>query len=73
MILSAVVFSLQLLSETQINMMKVVNSLRDLLDSVHKDAGGERGLLKADLLQRAPARGSFRPSGCTRGDGNENP
>ncbi|KAK3539660.1 hypothetical protein QTP70_011109 [Hemibagrus guttatus] len=60
-----------LLSETQINMMKVVNSLRDMLDSVHKDAGGERGLLKADLLQRAPARSGIRPRGCARGDGSQ--
>ncbi|MCJ8734741.1 hypothetical protein PDJAM_G00238940 [Pangasius djambal] len=62
---------IQLLSENQINMMKVVNSLRDMLDSVHKDAGGERGLLKADLLQRAPVRSGVRPRGCARGDGSQ--
>lgn len=54
-------------------MMKVVNSLHDMLDSVHKDSGSERGLLKADLLQRAPVRSSILPRGCARGDGNENP
>lgn len=67
------VFSFQLLSETQLSMMKVVNSLHDMLDSVHKEAGSERGLLKADLLQRAPVRSGVLPRGCARGDGNANP
>lgn len=71
MILFCCCFVLQLLSETQMNMMKVVNSLRDLLDSVHKDAGSERVLQKADLLQRAPVRSGILPRGCARGDGNE--
>uniref|UniRef100_A0AAY5EVV7 Fibrinogen C-terminal domain-containing protein n=1 Tax=Electrophorus electricus TaxID=8005 RepID=A0AAY5EVV7_ELEEL len=53
---------IQLLSESQINMVKVVNSVTDALSSVQKETGSTKGRLKADL-QRAPVH-SARPKGC---------
>ncbi|XP_058861509.1 fibrinogen C domain-containing protein 1-like isoform X1 [Acipenser ruthenus] len=56
---------IQLLSESQINMVKVVNSVNDALNSMQKEQGGIKTRLKADL-QKAPARGA-RPRGCANG------
>ncbi|NXN95851.1 FBCDB protein, partial [Rhinopomastus cyanomelas] len=58
---------IQLLSESQTNMARLVSSVSDVLDTLQKDRGGARPRLKADL-QRAPARGA-RPRGCSNGDG----
>ncbi|MGH0191002.1 UNVERIFIED_CONTAM: hypothetical protein FKN15_055526 [Acipenser sinensis] len=55
----------KLLSESQINMVKVVNSVSDALNSMQKEQGGIKTRLKADL-QKAPARGA-RPRGCANG------
>lgn len=63
-------FSLQLLSESQINMVKVVNSVSDALSSMQKETGNIKSRLKADL-QRAPVRG-VRPKGCAGGEGKKN-
>ncbi|KAK1800927.1 hypothetical protein P4O66_004688 [Electrophorus voltai] len=57
-----------LLSESQINMVKVVNSVTDALSSVQKETGSTKGRLKADL-QRAPVH-SARPKGCPSGEGS---
>uniref|UniRef100_A0A4W4H7R3 Fibrinogen C-terminal domain-containing protein n=1 Tax=Electrophorus electricus TaxID=8005 RepID=A0A4W4H7R3_ELEEL len=59
---------IQLLSESQINMVKVVNSVTDALSSVQKETGSTKGRLKADL-QRAPVH-SARPKGCPSGEGS---
>ncbi|XP_014798217.1 PREDICTED: fibrinogen C domain-containing protein 1 [Calidris pugnax] len=56
---------IQLLSESQTNMARLVSSVSDVLDTLQKDRGGARPRLKADL-QRAPARGA-RPRGCSNG------
>uniref|UniRef100_A0A673MUB5 Fibrinogen C-terminal domain-containing protein n=1 Tax=Sinocyclocheilus rhinocerous TaxID=307959 RepID=A0A673MUB5_9TELE len=58
----------QLLSESQINMVKVVNSVSDALSSMQKETGNIKSRLKADL-QRAPVH-SVRPKGCTSGEGS---
>lgn len=55
----------QLLSESQINMVKVVNSVSDTLNSMQKETGNLKSKFKADL-QRAPVR-SARPKGCSNG------
>jgi len=57
---------LQLLSESQTNMARLVSSVSDVLDTLQKERGGVRPRLKADL-QRAPARGA-RPRGCSNGE-----
>lgn len=62
-------FSLQLLSESQINMVKVVNSVSDALSSMQKETGNIKSRLKADL-QRAPVH-SVRPKGCAGGEGKK--
>ncbi|KAL7838456.1 hypothetical protein AOLI_G00268600 [Acnodon oligacanthus] len=56
---------IQLLSESQINMVKVVNSVSDALNSMQKENGGLKARVKADL-QRAPVRGA-RLKGCANG------
>ncbi|NXP11717.1 FBCDB protein, partial [Thinocorus orbignyianus] len=56
---------IQLLSESQTNMARLVSSVSDVLDTLQKDRGGARPRLKADL-QRAPAKGA-RPRGCSNG------
>ncbi|XP_046695649.1 fibrinogen C domain-containing protein 1 isoform X2 [Silurus meridionalis] len=56
---------IQLLSESQVNMVKVVNSVSDALNSMQKENGGLKARVKADL-QRAPVRGS-RFKGCSNG------
>ncbi|XP_017314907.1 fibrinogen C domain-containing protein 1 [Ictalurus punctatus] len=56
---------IQLLSESQLNMVKVVNSVSDALNSMQKENGGLKARVKADL-QRAPVRGS-RFKGCANG------
>ncbi|XP_051492850.1 fibrinogen C domain-containing protein 1 isoform X2 [Apus apus] len=56
---------IQLLSESQTNMARLVSSVSDVLDTLQKERGGARPRLKADL-QRAPARGA-RPRGCSNG------
>lgn len=57
---------LQLLSESQINMVKVVNSVSDALNAMQKETGGLKARVKADL-QRAPVRG-VRLKGCANGE-----
>ncbi|XP_010875446.1 fibrinogen C domain-containing protein 1 isoform X2 [Esox lucius] len=52
---------IQLLSENELNMVKVVNSV----NSMQKETGSLKSKLKADL-QRAPVR-SPRPKGCSNG------
>ncbi|XP_076860241.1 fibrinogen C domain-containing protein 1 [Brachyhypopomus gauderio] len=59
---------IQLLSESQINMVKVVNSVTDALSSIQKETGSAKARVKADL-QRAPVRGA-RPRGCPSGEGS---
>ncbi|CAB1318784.1 unnamed protein product [Coregonus sp. 'balchen'] len=54
-----------LLSESQINMVKVVNTVSDALSSMQKETGGLKARVKADL-QRAPVRGA-RLKGCANG------
>ncbi|XP_064891886.1 fibrinogen C domain-containing protein 1 [Columba livia] len=56
---------IQLLSESQTNMARLVSSVSDVLDTLQKERGSTRPRLKADL-QRAPARGA-RPRGCSNG------
>ncbi|CAM5109378.1 unnamed protein product [Natator depressus] len=56
---------IQLLSESQTNMARLVSSVSDILDTLQKDRGMARPRLKADL-QRSPARGA-RPRGCSNG------
>ncbi|KAL0193289.1 hypothetical protein M9458_011585, partial [Cirrhinus mrigala] len=51
-----------MLSESQINMVKVVNSVSDALNAMQKETGGLKARVKADL-QRAPVRG-VRLKGC---------
>ncbi|KAK3539654.1 hypothetical protein QTP70_011103 [Hemibagrus guttatus] len=58
----------QLLSESQNNMMKVVNTVSDVFDSMQKEPGSMKVFLKADL-QRAPVRSGVRPRGCSSGEG----
>ncbi|KAK3566157.1 hypothetical protein QTP86_028450 [Hemibagrus guttatus] len=57
-----------LLSESQNNMMKVVNTVSDVFDSMQKEPGSMKVFLKADL-QRAPVRSGVRPRGCSSGEG----
>ncbi|KAF0031681.1 hypothetical protein F2P81_016236 [Scophthalmus maximus] len=54
-----------LLSDSQINMVKVVNSISDALNAMQKENVGLKARVKADL-QRAPVRGS-RLKGCSNG------
>lgn len=61
---------LQLLSESQSNMMKVVNTVSDVFDSMQKEPGSMKVLLKADL-QRAPVRSGVRARGCSSGEGKD--
>lgn len=56
---------LQLLSDSQINMVKVVNSVSDALNAMQKENVGLKARVKADL-QRAPVRGA-RLKGCSNG------
>lgn len=56
---------LQLLSDSQINMVKVVNSVSDALNAMQKENVGLKARAKADL-QRAPVRGA-RFKGCSNG------
>ena len=60
---------LQLLSDSQINMVKVVNSVSDALNAMQKENVGLKARVKADL-QRAPVRGA-RFKGCANGKRNE--
>ncbi|KAG9354245.1 hypothetical protein JZ751_012369 [Albula glossodonta] len=55
-----------LLSESQVNMVKVVDSVSDAINSMQKETGGFKTRLKADL-QRAPVRGA-RLKGCANGE-----
>lgn len=57
--------ALQLLSDSQINMVKVVNSVSDALNAMQKENVGLKARVKADL-QRAPVRGA-RLKGCSNG------
>lgn len=59
----------QLLSDSQINMVKVVNSVSDALNAMQKENVGLKARVKADL-QRAPVRGA-RFKGCSNGKRNE--
>uniref|UniRef100_A0A3B5KZP5 Fibrinogen C domain containing 1b n=1 Tax=Xiphophorus couchianus TaxID=32473 RepID=A0A3B5KZP5_9TELE len=54
---------IQLLSDSQINMVKVVNSVSDALNAMQKENVGLKARVKADL-QRAPVRGA-RLKGCS--------
>ncbi|NXT84714.1 FBCDB protein, partial [Zapornia atra] len=56
---------IQLLSESQTNMARLVSSVSDVLEALQRERGGARPRLKADL-QRASARGA-RPRGCSNG------
>lgn len=56
----------QLLSESQVNMARLVSSVSDILDTLQKDRSIIRPRLKADL-QKAPSR-SARPKGCANGE-----
>ncbi|XP_061459865.1 fibrinogen C domain-containing protein 1 [Rhineura floridana] len=56
---------IQLLSESQTNMARLVSSVSDILDTLQKDRSVIRPRLKADL-QKAPSR-SARPKGCSNG------
>lgn len=56
---------LQLLSDSQINVVKVVNSVSDALNAMQKENVGLKARVKADL-QRAPVRGA-RFKGCANG------
>uniref|UniRef100_A0A3B5KSV1 Fibrinogen C domain containing 1b n=1 Tax=Xiphophorus couchianus TaxID=32473 RepID=A0A3B5KSV1_9TELE len=56
---------IQLLSDSQINMVKVVNSVSDALNAMQKENVGLKARVKADL-QRAPVRGA-RLKGCSNG------
>lgn len=67
--LSFPVCVLQLLSDSQINMVKVVNSVSDALNAMQKENVGLKARVKADL-QRAPVRGA-RFKGCSNGKRNE--
>ncbi|XP_062854550.1 fibrinogen C domain-containing protein 1-like [Trichomycterus rosablanca] len=58
---------IQLLSESQVNVMNIVNSVRDALDSIQKGHGSVKGLLKADL-QSVPVHSNVWPRGCSSGD-----
>lgn len=60
---------LQLLSDSQINMVKVVNSVSDALNAMQKENVGLKARVKADL-QRAPVRGA-RLKGCSNGKRTE--
>lgn len=60
---------LQLLSDSQVNMVKVVNSVSDALNAMQKENVGLKARVKADL-QRAPVRGA-RFKGCSNGKRNE--
>lgn len=60
---------LQLLSDSQINMVKVVNSVSDALNAMQKENVGLKARVKADL-QRAPVRGA-RLKGCSNGKENQ--
>ena len=62
-------FVLQLLSDSQINMVKVVNSVSDALNAMQKENVGLKARVKADL-QRAPVRGA-RLKGCSNGKRHE--
>lgn len=62
---------LQLLSDSQINMVKVVNSVSDALNAMQKENVGLKARVKADL-QRAPVRGA-RLKGCSNGKRNGGP
>ncbi|KAJ3605453.1 hypothetical protein NHX12_027499 [Muraenolepis orangiensis] len=55
----------ELLSDSQVNMVKVVNSVSDALNAMQKETVGLKARTKADL-QRAPVRGA-RLKGCTNG------
>lgn len=66
---SPAVCVLQLLSDSQINMVKVVNSVSDALNAMQKENVGLKARVKADL-QRAPVRGA-RLKGCSNGEGNQ--
>lgn len=66
---SVCVCVLQLLSDSQINMVKVVNSVSDALNAMQKENVGLKARVKADL-QRAPVRGA-RLKGCSNGKRNE--
>lgn len=66
---SPAVCVLQLLSDSQINMVKVVNSVSDALNAMQKENVGLKARVKADL-QRAPVRGA-RFKGCSNGKRNE--
>lgn len=61
--------ALQLLSDSQINMVKVVNSVSDALNAMQKENVGLKARVKADL-QRAPVRGT-RLKGCSNGKRDE--
>lgn len=63
------VYVLQLLSDSQINMVKVVNSVSDALNAMQKENVGLKARVKADL-QRAPVRGA-RFKGCSNGKRND--
>nr|XP_056716628.1 fibrinogen C domain-containing protein 1 [Euleptes europaea] len=56
---------IQLLSESQTNMARLVSSVSDILDTLQKDRSVIRPRLKADL-QKAPTR-SARTKGCANG------
>ncbi|XP_063172176.1 fibrinogen C domain-containing protein 1 [Candoia aspera] len=56
---------IQLLSESQTNIARLVNSVSDILDTLQKDRSIIRPRMKADL-QRVPSRGT-RPKGCSNG------
>ncbi|XP_042335410.1 fibrinogen C domain-containing protein 1 [Sceloporus undulatus] len=56
---------IQLLSESQTNMARLVSSVSDILDTLQKDRSVVRPRLKADL-QKPPSR-SARPKGCSNG------
>lgn len=60
---------MQLLSDSQINMVKVVNSVSDALNAMQKENVGLKARVKADL-QRAPVRGA-RLKGCSNGKRNQ--
>ncbi|XP_062854551.1 fibrinogen C domain-containing protein 1-like [Trichomycterus rosablanca] len=60
---------IQQLSESHINMMKILNSVSNTFDSMQKDPGNVKVLLKADL-QKAPVRIGVQPKGCSSRDGS---
>ncbi|XP_026541516.1 fibrinogen C domain-containing protein 1 [Notechis scutatus] len=62
---------IQLLSESQTNIARLVSSVSDILETLQRDRSLARPRMKADL-QRVPSR-TTRPKGCPNGGSNNPP